>query len=110
LYGPGARRRSVFDDIGVRRGDDALGESLARSGETFGRHPSHEDELSRVVRRGVAGVGQYRRSGADRVTSSGTFVSRPAYSRIRISAKRTAELNVTVTVFAPADAAAMFFA
>jgi hypothetical protein len=47
---------------------------------------------------------------AERVTSSGLAGSRPPYSRTRTSAKATALSNLTVTVLAPAPAAAMFLA
>jgi hypothetical protein len=43
-------------------------------------------------------------------TSSGFAVSKPLYSAIRMSGNTAATLNVTVTVFVPAAAAAMFFA
>ena len=42
--------------------------------------------------------------------STGVTGSIPAYSAIRISGKAAPALNVTVTLFAPAAAAAMFFA
>jgi hypothetical protein len=41
------------------------------------------------------------------LTSNGELMSRPAYSSIRISGKAAGVLNFTVTVFAPAAAAAM---
>jgi hypothetical protein len=44
------------------------------------------------------------------VTSTGEFVSAPLYSRIRMSGNAAAGENVTVTVFVPAAAAAMFLA
>jgi hypothetical protein len=47
---------------------------------------------------------------ADRATSNGALGSRPEYTRILMSANRTAALNVTVTPLAPAGADAMFFA
>jgi hypothetical protein len=43
-------------------------------------------------------------------TSSGLAGSSPAYSAMRTSGKAVAALNVTVTEFEPAVAAAMFFA
>src|ERR1700675_2109488 len=42
--------------------------------------------------------------------STGLFRSAPLYSRIRISGRCAATEKVTVTVFAPAVAAAMFWA
>ena len=42
---------------------------------------------------------------AERLTSNGVLASRPRYSRILMSANFTATLNVTVTLFAPGDAA-----
>jgi hypothetical protein len=44
------------------------------------------------------------------VTSTGLLGSAPLYSSIRISGYAAAVVNVTVTVFDPAAAAAMFFA
>jgi hypothetical protein len=44
------------------------------------------------------------------VTSTGFVVSAPLYSRIRMSGNAAATEKVTVTVFAPALAAAMFLA
>jgi hypothetical protein len=44
------------------------------------------------------------------VTSTGLVGSAPLYSRIRMSGNAAAAENVTVTLFAPAVAAAMFFA
>ncbi len=44
------------------------------------------------------------------VTSSGLLASSPLYSRIRISGKAAEPLNFTVTEFAPAAAATIFFA
>jgi hypothetical protein len=44
------------------------------------------------------------------VTSTGLLGSAPMYSRIRMSGYAAAFENVTVTVLAPAPAAAMFFA
>jgi hypothetical protein len=44
------------------------------------------------------------------VTSTGLFGSAPLYSRIRMSGYAAAVENVTVTLFAPAPAAAMFLA
>ncbi len=44
------------------------------------------------------------------VTSTGFAVSAPLYSRMRMSGKAAAGENVTVTIFAPAAAAAMFLA
>src|SRR5690349_7829562 len=47
---------------------------------------------------------------AEATTSTGLTVSRPAYSRTRMSANVAAAVKETFTVFAPAAAAAMFFA
>ena len=44
------------------------------------------------------------------VTSRGLVGLRPLYSRMRTSGKAAAALNLTVTVLAPAAAAAMFLA
>jgi len=44
------------------------------------------------------------------VTSTGDVGLTPLYSRMRMSGKAVAPLNVTVTVFAPALAGTMFFA
>jgi hypothetical protein len=45
-----------------------------------------------------------------RVTSTGLLGSAPLYSRTRISGYLAALVKVTVTLFAPAAAEAMFFA
>ena len=45
---------------------------------------------------------------AEAVTSTGLAAATPEYSRMRMSANCAATLKETVTVFAPAAAAAMF--
>src|SRR5438067_2144580 len=47
---------------------------------------------------------------AEAVTSTGLTGSSPAYSRMRTSAKAAATVKETLTVLAPAAAAAMFLA
>ena len=47
---------------------------------------------------------------AEAVTSTGLLLLRPLYSRMRTSGYLTVALKITVTVLAPAAAAAMFWA